>query len=160
AQRVPWARSAETIAVLAGGHVARVPAGRAAIRPGENLAGEPRDSVELAQIRLGWEDVAPAAVDAGELRARGALAPALLMAGALERILELSVRHARDREQFGRPIGSFQAIQQQLALLAAEVAAARAAVDLAVERPEPLWIAVAKIRAGDAASSGTAIAHQ
>jgi acyl-CoA dehydrogenase len=160
AERVPWARGAETIAVLAGCHVARVPAGRAAIQPGENLAGEPRDSVVFAGVGLGQEAVAPAAVDAGELRARGALARALAMAGALERILELSVRHAREREQFGRPIGSFQAVQQELALLAAEVAAARAAVDLAIERPEPLWIAVAKIRAGDAASVGAAIAHQ
>src|SRR5438309_1818790 len=78
---------------------------------------------------------APAGIDAVALRRRGALARAIGLAGVLERVLELTASYAREREQFGRPLARFQAIQQELALLAGEVAAARAAVDAAVERP-------------------------
>ena len=42
------------------------------------------------------------------------------MSGAMERVLALSVAYANDRRQFGKPIGKFQAIQQNLAVLAAQ----------------------------------------
>src|SRR5205814_1962719 len=54
----------------------------------------------------------------------GALVRAAQMAGALESLLEQSVRYATERRQFGRPIGNFQAIQHNLALLADHTAAA------------------------------------
>ncbi|HEX4861811.1 MAG TPA: acyl-CoA dehydrogenase family protein, partial [Rhizomicrobium sp.] len=50
------------------------------------------------------------------------------MAGALQAALDLSVEYTRQRQQFGKPLASFQAIQQQLALFAEETAAANAAV--------------------------------
>ena len=53
------------------------------------------------------------------------------MAGAMEAALGLATTYANDRVQFGRPIGKFQAIQQQLALLAEEAAAALVAVESA-----------------------------
>ena len=64
----------------------------------------------------------------------GALIRAFQMVGAMRRALDLSVEYAGDREQFGRPIGKFQAIQQMLAeaaghLAAAEAACARAAAE-------------------------------
>src|SRR5690606_28556134 len=46
---------------------------------------------------------------------RGALACAAQALGVAERLLELAVAYASQREQFGRPIGSFQAVQHQLA---------------------------------------------
>jgi alkylation response protein AidB-like acyl-CoA dehydrogenase len=52
---------------------------------------------------------------AGAAMDRGALACAAQLLGAAERMLELAVAHACQREQFGRPIGSFQAVQHQLA---------------------------------------------
>src|ERR1043166_3320564 len=55
-----------------------------------------------------------------------ALARASQMAGAIAAALSLSVAHTRQREQFGRPLAAFQAIQQQLAVLAEEAGAARA----------------------------------
>ena len=64
----------------------------------------------------------------------GALMRAAQMAGAPEAALALSTRYASDRVQFGRPIGKFQAIQQQLALFAEQVAAATVAVESAAER--------------------------
>ena len=87
------------------------------------------------------------------------------MAGALERALELAVRYATERSQFGRKIGQFQAIQQELARFAGEVAAAVAAALSAagaVERNEHAMLAVAaaKIRTAQAAHQGALIAHQ
>ena len=46
------------------------------------------------------------------------------MAGALERIIEDTLQYTTDRTQFGKPIGKFQVIQQNMAMAAAEVAAA------------------------------------
>ncbi|GAC70317.1 acyl-CoA dehydrogenase family protein [Gordonia soli] len=46
--------------------------------------------------------------------------------GAADRLLHLSVEHARQREQFGRPIGSFQAVKHHLANMSLAVEASRA----------------------------------
>jgi alkylation response protein AidB-like acyl-CoA dehydrogenase len=67
--------------------------------------------------------------------------------------------------QFGRAIGKFQAIQQQLALLAEQVAAAGVAASSAVAAVAAggdllFAAAVAKSRAGEAAGKATDIAHQ
>jgi acyl-CoA dehydrogenase len=133
---------------------------------GHDVAGESRDDVVLDEL---VDAVAPVpAGTADELRRRGALSRAVLISGALERVLSLSVRYAKEREQFGRPLAAFQAVQQQLALLAAEVAAARAAVDAAVRtceegfgtRGAAVAVAAAKVRTAQAAGVGAAIAHQ
>ena len=49
------------------------------------------------------------------LTARAAVGLCAVQAGVAERALELTARYAREREQFGRPIGSFQAVAQRLA---------------------------------------------
>lgn len=53
------------------------------------------------------------------------------IAGGAERLLDMSVEHANTREQFGRPIGKFQAIQQQLAALAEKAVLVRIAAQAA-----------------------------
>jgi alkylation response protein AidB-like acyl-CoA dehydrogenase len=53
-------------------------------------------------------------------------------AGAAERALEVTVEYLKTRSQFGRPIGSFQALQHRCADLAVGLAAARALADAAV----------------------------
>src|SRR3546814_14990555 len=65
-----------------------------------------------------------------ELIAGEALQPAAtvsLMAGAMGRALALSIDHVNTRQQFGRPLGTFQAVQQSLAVMACEVRAVDAA---------------------------------
>jgi acyl-CoA dehydrogenase len=166
--RMPWARVAQRLVILAqsdaGGLVVSIDPVRCEIHPGCNLAGEPRDAVTLHDVIA--EDAAPAGnVTRSALRLRGALARSLLMAGALERALELAVRYAQERVQFGRRIGQFQAIQQELARFAAEVAASVAAALTAagaMERASDVTLAVAsaKIRTAEAAREGTLIAHQ
>lgn len=55
---------------------------------------------------------------AAELPLRAALSRVVLAAGAGQTVLELVLRHLREREQFGRPIAKFQAVQQLVAELA------------------------------------------
>jgi hypothetical protein len=92
---------------------------------------------------------------------RGALMRSVQMGGAISRVLEMTVSYARDRHQFGVPLNRFQAVQQQLARLAAEAAAADAAVTAAVEYPDDRrQVAAAKVRTGQAAGIASTIAHQ
>ena len=172
AGRVPWAAASSAIVVLARCEgrnlVALAAPGDCRIAGGENLAGEPRDDVDFSGVRCETAallpDVAPAAPDAQALHALGAVMRSTQMAGALQSVLETSVQYASERVQFGRPIGRFQAIQQNLAVLAGQAAAATAAAEAAIEAAarglaSPA-VAVAKIRAGEAAGIGAAIAHQ
>ncbi|GHF35528.1 alkylation response protein AidB-like acyl-CoA dehydrogenase [Amycolatopsis bartoniae] len=68
-------------------------------------------------------------------------------AGAGERVLEMTVEYSLDRVQFGRPIGSFQAIKHKCAELLVRLRCARAAVDYAAKvadvRPDALELAAA-----------------
>ena len=93
----------------------------------------------------------------------GAIAAAASMAGALQGVLETTVQFANDRVQFGRPIGKFQAIQHQLAVMAENVAAARTAALLGWQGdgPWPLRLpaALAKARASEAAALVAPLAH-
>jgi hypothetical protein len=102
----------------------------------------------------------PAATD---LQAAGALITATLMAGSLQRLLAMTLQYANDRAQFGKAIGKFQAVQQQLAVLAEQAFAARMAAELACAeaglQPHRLRAAVAKARAAEAAEKAVAIAH-
>jgi acyl-CoA dehydrogenase len=168
AKRVPHARNAAAIAVLteAGGKamVALVDPKLCTIEHGRNLAMEPRDDV-LFDCDLGSSDVAPAGngVDAAALKRFGAAMRSAQIAGALSRVLDITVQYTQERVQFGKAISKFQAIQHNMAMLAAHSAAANAAADMAAEAAErdmnELVIAAAKTRCGDAASAGAAIAH-
>jgi acyl-CoA dehydrogenase len=92
------------------------------------------------------------------------LARACQMAGAIDAALKLSATHVNQRQQFGRPLAKFQAIQQQMAVLveegAAASAAAMAAARAADEGDGAFEIACAKLRANQAAGEAAGIAHQ
>ena len=49
------------------------------------------------------------------------------MVGALDAARDLTVAHTRERDQFGRPLTKFQAVQRSLAEMAGEIERARAA---------------------------------
>lgn len=70
------------------------------------------------------------AVPAGGLRAIAAAIRAAAIAGAGDRLLDLTTAYANERIQFGKPIGRQQAIQQQLAVMAEHAIAARIAAQL------------------------------
>lgn len=105
-----------------------------------------------AGTRLTDAGAAEAAVRRGLLAGAGLLASEQL--GLAEWCLEATVRHTRERHQFNRPIGSFQALKHRMAHLWLEIvsarAAARGAADaLATDSPDaPLAVAVAQAYCG------------
>ncbi|MFJ1974402.1 acyl-CoA dehydrogenase family protein [Streptomyces sp. NPDC087903] len=75
--------------------------------------------------------------------------------GTAGRTCELAVQHARTREQFGRPIGAFQAVKHLCAGMLVRTEVARAAVYAAAVTAEPADIAAARLLADEAAVRGT-----
>ena len=73
--------------------------------------------------------------------------------GAAARCLELTVDYTKQRQQFGRPIGSFQALKHRMADLYVAVQAARAVVNDAVDAPSATSAALARVAATEAFSS-------
>jgi alkylation response protein AidB-like acyl-CoA dehydrogenase len=65
--------------------------------------------------------------------ALGVIATASDAVGVAERALEMTTAYAKERQQFGRPIGSFQAVKHHCADMAIAVEAGRAAVNAAAE---------------------------
>ena len=166
ARRVPWGEPcahALIVATLEGQDMVGLLACAGLTQSVEqNLAGEPRALWSLqAQSLLAC---APLSHARARLQHEGALMRSVQMRGALEHALEHSLRYAKERVQFGRPIGAFQAVQHMLALLAGQVAASGAACDAAVQasgqQADAFWSAVAKARVGEAAGKGAEIAHQ
>jgi acyl-CoA dehydrogenase len=141
----------------------RLPGGSFNESASTNVAGEPRDTIIVDTI-LAEDDVAPVDFDQHRIRAAGAVLRTNQIAGAISRALVLTVDYVQTRVQFGRPIGKFQAIQQNLAIFAGQSAAAIAAAEMAAETLttglDPIVIGAAKARAGEAASIAAAIAHQ
>ncbi|SET21193.1 acyl-CoA dehydrogenase [Geodermatophilus poikilotrophus] len=168
--RVPWGgRSDRVVAFAASGgqrFVVSAPPAAATVTPGRNLAAEPRDTLVWDDVELPDDAVAPAppGVDAAALRLRGALARAALIAGALARVAELTVRYTGERQQFGRPVARFQAVQAHLVTIAEEAQLAGLAVQVAAlnARPDPsfLDVAAAKTAAGEAATVAARASHQ
>lgn len=163
ALRVPYGRNATHVLLASpeGTEAVLIATRRGKCVESVNIAGEPRDD-------LSFSDTAGTTVpefSGSDLKLAGAALRALSMSGALERILLQTVEYARTRVQFGKPIAAFQAIQQQLAVLAGHTAAVGIAADAALTSLESptdrrLAIAVAKIRAGEAVGPANSIAHQ
>ncbi|MFD7441769.1 acyl-CoA dehydrogenase family protein [Streptomyces sp. NPDC059909] len=72
-------------------------------------------------------------------------------AGSAARTTELAVRYAKEREQFGRPIGGFQAVKHLCAQMLVRAELARTAVYAAAVTADPVEIAGAKLLADEAA---------
>lgn len=124
----------------------------------------PYDSLHFSRARI--TAVTSTEWNAARLFRTMALARACQMAGAIEAALKLSADHVNQRQQFGRPLAKFQAIQQQMAVLVEEGAAAKAAAMAAARAADDgggdgeFEIACAKLRANRAAGEAASIAHQ
>jgi acyl-CoA dehydrogenase len=167
-RHIPWGRHVKAVVAVieadAHHHVALIATDGAKLECGNNIAREPRDTLTVDTI-LTDDHVAAADISPLDLRAMGAAMRTQQIAGSLSRVTAMTVQYAQERVQFGRPIGKFQTIQQSLAVLATQTAAANAAADLAAEAVtesgiEHLAIACAKVRCGEAASVAAPIAHQ
>jgi acyl-CoA dehydrogenase len=163
---VPWGRHAAHVALVDGARVALYPAEALRWTEGTNTAREARDVAIPAGAPIA-EGTLPNAWGAEAAMLVTALLRSAQIAGAMQAALALAVDHANTRKQFGRPIGRFQAVQQQLAVFAAETSAvsvAAAAAARAVDRRglagAAFEIGCAKVTAGEAAAKGAAIAHQ
>ncbi|MBT3811033.1 MAG: acyl-CoA/acyl-ACP dehydrogenase [Rhodospirillaceae bacterium] len=157
--RVPWGRDAGHMLVSDADDGLRcVSLDGAAITRDRNIGRDPRDGVVVEGLVTGNMGV-------DQVHAAGALVRSCQMAGAVSAVLDLCVTYTNERVQFGRPIGRFQAIQQQLAVMAGEAAAAGVAARAACRMVDAggniiAAAATAKIRTGEAAGKAANIAHQ
>jgi len=173
ARGVPFARDAKRLAVLAGDKksscVAIVEMSACRLNDATSLASEPSNTVTFDCVKPAAIAPAPAGLDQTALMLMGCVVRSVEIAGALEAILDLSVRYANERVAFEKPIGKFQAVQHNLARLAGEVSAAMTAAHSAADAIAQaemfddaifLEATAAKIRSAEAAQEGAAIAHQ
>lgn len=119
-------------------------------RPVEVADGEPVRSADplTPLVRL---PVPGGPVAAGAYRDAGALLTAALQLGSALRTVELAVRYAKEREQFGQPIGAFQAVKHLCAQMLVRAEVARTAVYAAAVTADPAEVAGAKLLADEAA---------
>lgn len=161
---VPWGTRADAMVLVAQGNdgpqLCLLTKGEWQAAADRNLANETRDTVTFG-LNLRPERCASFSGETDALLQFAALARAVQIAGALASVLDMTVRYAQERVQFGRPLGKFQAIQQSVAVLASDAAAAEAAASVGLSGAhDPLAVAVAKARTGEAASRAAGIAHQ
>lgn len=155
---VPCARVASHVLLRHLDRCALLPVAEARV-DATGLAQEATLSWPLAtwQAAPAWPGALP------PLRELQAVLYAAQMAGAMRAVFERSLQHANERQQFGRPIGKFQAIQHQLSVMAELVFASRMAARLGcqgpVQAPDPLRAALAKARCSEAAPEVAALAH-
>jgi alkylation response protein AidB-like acyl-CoA dehydrogenase len=163
-QFVPWAHVADLILVpartVSGTAVYLVEAGAPGVAiktltgmdPGTRLA-----QVTLESAAVAAESRLPGAGAFELLLQRGAVGAAAEMLGAARRCLDMAVEYAKVREQFGQPIGSFQAIRHKCAEMLMEVENSYSATYYAAwaldsdTEDAPLAASVAKSYVGDAA---------
>jgi len=168
--RVPWGRDATAfVGTTVDGRLAVFDTAAVGIREEVNLAREPRDTVRFERAR-------PLGLYALDLPADcvhwlGALLRSAQIAGAAAGCLEMSVRYTSEREQFGRLLSQFQAIQHHLAELAGGMASVDTIAHSAFTALDELGfktagrdarfeIAAAKCRASEAVEMLTRISHQ
>ncbi|MFQ5860223.1 MAG: acyl-CoA dehydrogenase family protein [Dehalococcoidia bacterium] len=117
----------------------------------------PRESV-LGAVGQGWPIIQRALQ-------RAATATCAEMLGGAEAVLEMTVEYVKQRVQFGRPVGSFQAVQHHCANMATDVEGSRfityqAAWKLSVGEPAALEVSMAKAWVSEAYYRVCALAHQ
>jgi alkylation response protein AidB-like acyl-CoA dehydrogenase len=119
------------------------------------------DTMDLTRrlARVEPKDTADIGADPG-LADTAAILLAAEQIGAATKCLDLTVEYTKDRVQFGRPIGSFQALKHRMADLYVAVQSARAVVNDAIAEPSQTSAALARVAASEAFSKVAAEAIQ
>jgi acyl-CoA dehydrogenase len=138
-----------------------VPATQAKTRRSElNVAGEARETLEFHNAPV----VAATTTSVLTPFDYGAMLRGAQMAGAMRSALALTIQHTTTREQFGRPLSGFQAIQHAAAVIASEASlietAARSAFAAVATANSALEVGALKLRANLAARRVFTTAHQ
>lgn len=153
---VPWAAEADRLLVATSSGVVVADPAQVTCTPVEVIGAAPTCRVELTAVD------GPAA---GSVEAYGAAATCAEMVGGAQAVLDMTVEYAKTREQFGKPIGTFQAVQHHCANMAIDVMSARfiayeaiwrlsESLDAAVE------VSVAKSWVSEAYERVCALGHQ
>jgi len=116
-----------------------------------------KDNV-LGELNQGWKEIE-------RIIQRAAVGKCCEMTGCIQQALDMTVEYAKDRKQYGRPIGSFQVIQHYCADMVTDVDGTRlstyqAAWMLSEGLPCTQEVAIAKAWAGEACQRVMALAHQ
>jgi 3-oxocholest-4-en-26-oyl-CoA dehydrogenase beta subunit len=139
------------------------------IRPFKTLAYERHYEVVFQDLRLNEDAVLGTVGQAGPaleaLQEKAAIAKCAEMLGAAHVAFDLSVAYSKERVQFGRPIGSFQAVQHHLANMAVDLDCLRyltyqAAWRISEGLPAGTEVAMAKAFCSEAAARVTRFSHQ
>jgi acyl-CoA dehydrogenase len=135
----------------------------------KNLGQDPRDQATFTNSPILQR--APVTLPADAVRWLCAMLRSAQIAGASSRCLEIALQYVSEREQFGRTLSRFQAIQHHLAVMAGEIATVESMSANAFyaldrhgigtgRRDAGFEIAAAKCRASDAVEAITRIGHQ
>ncbi|WUH98711.1 acyl-CoA/acyl-ACP dehydrogenase [Spirillospora sp. NBC_00431] len=167
---VPYAASAETFLVVA--RVDDEPRAFWLDASSEGVTLQPLETVgmdrpchiELSNVRVPAEDALTSDA-ANAISLFGAAATCAEMVGAAQRVLDMTVGYATEREQFGRPIGSFQAVQHHCADMAIDVLGSRfiayeAIWRLSANRDATQEVSMAKAWVSEAYERVCALGHQ
>ena len=173
---VPYAASADTLICAARGPesegvtlclVSRKAPG-VVIDPLASIAGYPQARVEFSDVELADDEILGCVGEGGDALAKALEWATLVqcgeMVGRCRKILEMVIDYAKNRVQFGRPIGAFQAIQHQLADLrvavdAAELLTYRAVCSMAEGHACAEEIALAKASVDEMSRLSTVVGH-
>ena len=111
-------------------HVVAVSVDRALVVPAQSCRFEPVEGVDLTRrlSRVSFDGGEQLGGDLGAGLDRAEVALAAELVGVADRAMDLAVQHAKTREQFGRPIGVYQAVSHRCADMLLDVESARSAV--------------------------------
>jgi alkylation response protein AidB-like acyl-CoA dehydrogenase len=165
---VPWPRSGPLLLAVRSDDATNVAVlDGAEIVDSYTLAGEPRGAITFDVPVADTVRLSCAVGD--ELMRRGAWARCVQILGAFSAAADLTTKHIGERQQFGRPLSRFQAVQHALAGMLGEVERSRAATALATaaasdfgfdSRRADYAVTAAKVAVGRAVGPVTTIAHQ
>jgi acyl-CoA dehydrogenase len=170
--RIPWGRDANYyLGITDASELVILGRDGIALVAEDNLGRDPRDTVSFGNARLLNRTAANLPPDAVQWLC--AMLRSAQIAGASARCLDIGIEFVGDREQFGRPLSRFQAIQHHLAVMVGAIAtvesmsanAFRAMDHYGIngglgERDAKFEIAAAKCRASDSVETVTRIGHQ